>query len=785
MYGGTLRDGYSHDTSTTISTNANGGNLGNHGTTNIYGGTIKDGIGGQGGNIYNSGTLNIYGGEILNGIAGYTKGTDGELVKCLNTWRCGGNIYSYGKVNIYGGTISGGHALNGGGNIYNSANNGVVIDGKDEAVVIKDGYAEAMGGNIYGDNVATYIINNAIIKDGKVINTTGGEGDGANIFSKGPKLEIRNTTISGGTSSTHSSVYYRGLSAVIENSTITMVDSFNASQKHKGCLFFLNNGTTSTPAVTIKDSTIGEIYVGAVTSMTIDGKCLFGTETQNGMYIASASMGELITLGADFSAESKIYVQSGADTTVAANGAAKIDCFVEKNSTETEAWKLEAEGQKLVLRKDVSSNHKHCDCGLNDCTATGHTCDATQKWQEWTSTTTLPAESGYYFLANDITVTATAYPQNDADVHICFNGKKVTSNIERAISQYSNSVWHTGVKYTFTDCAETAGTLATTKQNHTNQGALIWLTQANSQINLYRVTLTAENGAYVFKNSGGLICFGGTGSVMNIYSGTISNGRVQSGTGTEYAQGGNIAIGGNATLNIYGGTITGGTMTNGGAWGCGGNIAQTDTSTINMYGGTVSNGKLTTVATGYGTGANIAIVGTFNMYGGTVTGAQASGAAGGNIWADMNSTVVLKAGTISNGVANTGAGLYTKSTKAAALTIDGTIEFTGNQTPAGKESDLYFNTASSKLTLGTNFAVRTGDPIAVGAFGEMTFTTNAGSAEDFTATEADYEITKNGDGTLKYGRKPLEVHQHIADTNAKIHASTEDGVVWKDLNAEL
>ena len=150
---------------------------------NVYNDVV---IGGEAGTatgtnaVITKGTLNMYGGTIRNGI-GYASGE--KLY--------GGNLYlesADAQFNMYGGTVCGGTAAEG-GNIY-VKNAAVKIFDK---AVISGGSATAFGGNIHGSY-------GSVTTGGQIIggHTTGTAAHGGNISVSGTVLTVNGGEITGG-----------------------------------------------------------------------------------------------------------------------------------------------------------------------------------------------------------------------------------------------------------------------------------------------------------------------------------------------------------------------------------------------------------------------------------------------------------------------------------------------------------------------------------------------------------------------------------------------------------
>ena len=202
-------------------------------------GVIKNGIIGargssqaaQGGNVYNGGTLNLYGGTIS---GGYVYHRTYDAICAL-----GGNIYNTADsvFNMYGGTVSGGRThtasfneaakVVGGANIYSAGtvniSGGVITGG-----LTKAGYSRststskistegvARGGNLFIDSGATLHMTGGTVSDGTAnathsANNTATSGStmnhsparayayGGNIYAKEATVKITGGIISGGT----------------------------------------------------------------------------------------------------------------------------------------------------------------------------------------------------------------------------------------------------------------------------------------------------------------------------------------------------------------------------------------------------------------------------------------------------------------------------------------------------------------------------------------------------------------------------------------------------------
>lgn len=245
---------------------------------------------------------------------------------------------------------------------------------------------------------------------------------------------------------------------------------------------------------------------------------------------------------------------------------------------------------------------------LDDSTACPH-CNETVDWVLWDGSAI--TESGHYYLSGDAALSSTM-EMSGLDVVIDLGGNTLAApSTNRAFTVKD------GTTLSLVDTsAEKTGTLKGATNCETGAGAIYAST--GSVVNLYSGTITggttesysAEGGTSTSHSGGNLQL---SASTFNMYGGTVSDGKA--------TMGGNISLFGGAVINLYGGTITGGessyvnTAALNQALRGGGNLYIAGDSVLNMYGGTISDGSARRV------GGNISIwVGTVNMYGGTVSG---------------------------------------------------------------------------------------------------------------------------------------------------------------------
>lgn len=217
--------------------------------------------------------------------------------------------------------------------------------------------------------------------------------------------------------------------------------------------------------------------------------------------------------------------------------------------------------------------HSSCICGSNTAIhATG--CDGDKmaiEWKEWTSATTLPRESGYYYLTGNVTVTETTSVLLGADVSVDvvldLNGKTIYRS-------GSGRIWNmnqgTGNKLTVLD---SVGSGRIELGAAVDTGSLVNIDGSNV-FTMYGGTVNGANVRYTNeKVPGAVIRVGAVNAkgTVNIYGGKIIG-------GTAVNHGGGVVGMSGGTLNMTAGEITGGTAK------LGGNIYMVAGSNVNLSG---------------------------------------------------------------------------------------------------------------------------------------------------------------------------------------------------------
>lgn len=261
----------------------------------------------------------------------------------------------------------------------------------------------------------------------------------------------------------------------------------------------------------------------------------------------------------------------------------------------------------------------------------------------------------HYYLAEDL-VNNTHYYSINKGANICvyLSGKDILSTRRAFYVASGGTLTIMGtadstVCGTATDETSTRGTSVDTSGGTINlcggtyiQSAkrnVAMLREKNSVLNIYNGTLLQGKEEYATPT----VNVSAENCVLNMYGGEISGGKAAGNGGNIYSTGAGIQI------NISGGTVTGGTANSGG------NIAASSGATVNISGDAVISDGL---ATGnYSRGGNIFIGGSsfLNVSGGTIRAGHSAAPdvkrGGGNVHI-YRGTMTMTGGTIENGTSD-------------------------------------------------------------------------------------------------------------------------------------
>lgn len=444
-------------------------------------------------------------------------------------------VQSGGSMTMTGGEISGNTAKNSGGGVYVSTNSSFTMEGG----TISGNNAVSGGGVYHNGSTATHsggkIENNTVTTTGGGVNATGG----ANVTFSGTAITGNHAQKAGGIYGSTNSVITLSGGVVTDNTADTVGGGVYVNEKNKSLTISGNPVITGNGVGGMNSNlhlegtrliTLGTLTEGAQIQVSVDGE---------GRAISNES-------GTDYSAyfdgDSAKYAVSYHDD------------------------------GKLYL--EAAMDHQHCLCA-----AAAQGCDhEKQTWIPWENANLLPSESGYYYLATDVTLATALELAGDTDIKLCLNGHTVTANgpegksADRIVGLKENAT------FTVTDCTATVdadGNYTAGKLTGGSLSAIMMRKESvNATFHMYGGILTGNKAL-----SGGAVCVQGTG-IFNLYGGEISGN-----TATE--QGGGFYVSG-AFVNVYGGTIRDNTA------GVGGGIYAQSTAGITLEGGQITNNTATT-----------------------------------------------------------------------------------------------------------------------------------------------------------------------------------------------
>lgn len=189
---------------------------------------------------------------------------------------------------------------------------------------------------------------------------------------------------------------------------------------------------------------------------------------------------------------------------------------------------LSADSRKVVIESPV---HSHCVCG-NDTDSGDHTSHSEEIWMPWSSTNTLPNDTGNYYLVNDVSVKSPWFAGwNNGEIKLCLNGKSLIFEKEYLLAH----------SFTLTDCIGGGGIYG----ENCNGIAVV---SVRGNFNMYGGSII-NKGESRFENVGIVTEWDWTS--FNLYGGTVGN----SSEGCAIWLSGNY---GNTPLfNAYGGRVEG------------------------------------------------------------------------------------------------------------------------------------------------------------------------------------------------------------------------------------
>lgn len=465
-----------------------------NGTKTVSGGVIYGGTGYKDGN-------HAYGGGVYIEANGKLTMTGGNIVGCTATatshaaW--GGGVFVLnGQFNMSGGSITGCTAVTQGeGNVAHGG-----------GVCISSGTFNMSGGSIT-DCTAVEQGTNGGAWGGGICNYSGG----TTTLSGTAKIENCRAT-STGTGKFGGGVFNNGTLSISEDVTIS------------GCTADGNSDAMFTVSGTISGGT----FNGTVTNNygTISGGTFYG-----GISGSGSIDGLTVTYKADGTDYATQILQSGSAATqpaapTSSTGGGFLGWYMD-DGTVYDFTQPVTENLTLTA-KWTRSHTNHCVCGGTS--DVKHTHDVNTVWTAWTSTDSLPRDTGHYYLTDNVVLPADSdyvldYYDESSETYycpdLCLNGYTISF----AAGGSDRKIVLENITTTqITDCQSAAGKI---------EPALQLADSGFGWVRVFNVTLAGG-----VENNGWAVC-------MYLYSGTLMNGI----TGTH--------------ADIYDSTVTGGILLSG------------------------------------------------------------------------------------------------------------------------------------------------------------------------------------------------------------------------------
>ena len=307
----------------------------------------------------------------------------------------------------------------------------------------------------------------------------------------------------------------------------------------------------------------------------------------------------------------------------------------------------------------------------------------------WQGVSSLPSDSGYYYLTKDVTIDSTWKPA-DGTV-LCLNGYGISMTKDGPVIEVQP-----GVTFTLCDCngsqnQNTHGITHAYRSNGKGAGVLVGQSAVTED--------TARTNTAVF----------------NMYGGAIYNNYPWPASGENAASASGVLIGG---------------------------------GTFNMYGGKITDNKLMEDR-GLGGGVFVANQGSFLMSGGEISGNHATEGGGvfvgglyghHDLYAFSGGTFTMSGGSITDN-SGTGGGVYVSSGSNTSFTVSGSAQITGNT-----GSNVYLGEYNGQ----SNTIIVNGTLDGTASIGVSVETANQVVAENISAENAEHFFRDNDKYELQY-----------------------------------
>ena len=472
---------------------------------------------------------------------------------------------------------------------------------------------------------------------GAITHATGKNGGGVYMNGNSTKFNMYGGSITGNSGS---GVY------------VTQYNTFNMyggsitdnNNSHGGGVY--NGGTVNMYGGEIRDNTAttygGGVYVDSYSwvSFKVSGSAKITDNTVNGapnnVYLPS---GKTIAISG-LTGGANIGVTTADESTTSDNviiakdvGKLTYTNIIKSDSNKYETKQIKGNLVLALKNNDSSKGHEHFLCGNDPCTCP---VKETKKvaFQPWTSTMSLPATPGNWYLTKNVTLSSTWTPA--LGTVLCLNGHSITANGN------FNTIKVNGGTFTLTDCQSNQGSV-THGSGAYGRGVEV----EDGTFNLYKGSITGNKGEYINR---------------------------------EPPRGGGVMMNNKSAFNMYGGKISGntGTLCDGGV-----NVAYSS-SIFNLYDGEISNNN--------GISGGVYVDGKFNMSGGKIKDNRAT--ISGGVDVRGGAAFNMSGGSITNNTATYSGGVYVYD--GATFTVSGNVNITNN-TAGGKTNNVYLSMANETV----------------------------------------------------------------------------------------
>ncbi len=771
--------------------------------------TIEDGILNGDGQEANNGLKDPQHGGAINSYSASVININGGVIRDFAAVSGGAICMAQGTLNLNGGTITDCEATNGGAvAVLGSATGAVNVNGTDitnctathgGAIYLKSDKATGsitdgtgITGNTAAENGGAVCVDGAklTITDTTLKGNTARYGGAVYTVTAGSKTTITGSTIGGAAVDTHykkddpetpedetkelaaegiGGGVYAGTNAVYEISDTTFSDC--TTQIGGAAVYGQSGATIRLTDVTVTNLTLPEtdrfaVYIGGTsTKLIVSGatkiignKCgstptdvYFNNDYNNNSAILFV---DELTEGASIQVRSKTKQADPDNVLKVAEGGSQSSWNVD--------WVRDHYSPNLkinMLEDNTFEFVGHIHDGVND--ENGESIVWTPWGDDASELTSLPKNTGYYYLTADITVSATQSTAESSNVHLCLNNH----TIQKGATEGNYRAFAVGISGTLDihDCQ--ANGVASELQDSYTAGKITGFTYgaistgANAVINFHDGIIdnctngTDSGGAIILWSSGKLVMDGG--AITNCEATNTASGK---------GYGGAIQTASSDTAMLI--SISNAYFA--------GNSAYRNGGVINATPGIMSITNTVFTKNEVGTnGYGAAIFANGNsqitLDGCTVTGNTANGSGGSAIQGNNATSVTLKDTTVTgntNGAASGYVGAVYLVSNAQRLTLEGKVIIDNNTSSSGNEYNIMFQNTYNSAN-GAGIQVKS---LADGS--RVSYRFRVHSSVTPASTAAQMVALASG------GTAPTDTHAIACDDVGK-------NVVWDSTNSEF